>query len=131
MTGTRNENVFERRLREIDRFDQVRKSIHDLTDEGMTRLLFDPQGAIERCGSDSELFANAADQPVGFLRRNRDDVAADLLLQPGWRIERNDLPQIQHEDAVAAIAFVDEVGRHKNRNPFLFPQALQIEPEIM
>jgi hypothetical protein len=41
MPGAGDEDVFERRFREIDGFDQIGKSIYDLADKGMTGLFFD------------------------------------------------------------------------------------------
>src|SRR5262249_21146036 len=131
MTGTSNEYVFEGWPGEIDRLDHVGESIHDLTDESMPRLLLDPQSSVERSRHNSETRSDPATQPVRLLRRDGDDIAANLFFQRCRRVESNDPALVEHKHAIASIALVDEMRRDQNRDCFFIAQLLQVHPEVV
>src|SRR5215469_6887905 len=80
MAGKMDENVLERRLTQRDRFNLVRKGIHDLADDFMSARPFDPERAVDYLSFELQALKHFALQLLGCGGVNDQYIAADASL---------------------------------------------------
>ena len=128
--GDADEHILQGGFTERDRADHAGEGFDERGNEFVTSIALDAQRVAEDDGVDGEFLADGGAEGGGIVGGEGDDVAADLVLQCGGCVARDQLAVIHDRQAIAMLGFVQQVGGHQNGDAVFLADFAEVLPEI-